>query len=76
MPAEDPQRKEVLLIASLEMQKLQSNLVIYEMKRDEHEALIDLERFDPPGPEGEKVENPLLEAFASGYLHQIGGRLN
>lgn len=66
-PSQDPNRKEVLVISSFKLEDHSAGLLLYEMIREDGE-LVDLQQLQPVS-EGEGIaQNPLLEAFASGYL--------
>ncbi len=75
-PSQDPDRKEVLCIAGLQVADASSTLVVFEMIRDQEGVLTDLEplvnRMEGEG----RVENPLLSAFADGYRAGLCRRAN
>ena len=75
-PAEDPDRKEVLIVYETRMQDRGSDVVIFEIARDEEEAIADLQEFKPPETGKEEVQSPLLDAFIAGYLMGVGGSHN
>ncbi len=64
-PSEDPRRKEVLVIAGLEVSTRQTEMVLYEMVRDDQGALRELVDVDQPARG--HADSPLLEAFVLGY---------
>jgi hypothetical protein len=74
-PTEDPDRREVLIIAGIEMEGRKAELKIFEIGRDEEGQLIDLARHEPTSNQDD-VENPLLLAFVDGFLEGTGGLLN
>lgn len=77
-PTEDPDRKEVLIVYETRMQDLGSEVVVYEIDRNERERVADLQEFETPGSEEgtDDVESPLLDAFIAGYLIGVGGNYN
>jgi hypothetical protein len=66
-PSQDPQRKEVLVVAGLEMQAARVQVRIFEMVRETDGRLVELKAFEPGGGETPHSESPLLAAFALGY---------
>jgi hypothetical protein len=70
LPSQDPQRKEILAVSRMTFLPPQTEMVIYEMKRDSEGKLISLEDIDRKiASENEvQAESPLLEAFAIGFL--------
>ncbi len=66
-PSQDPNRKEVLIISSFKLEDRSAGILMYEMIRED-EKLVDLKELHPVS-EGEGIaHNPLLEAFAAGYI--------
>lgn len=68
-PSEDPQRREVLMIAQHVLKPVANKVVAFEMQRDGQGLLKTLE----PAPAREKPRNeearsPLIEAFVIGFL--------
>ncbi len=69
LPSQDPQRKEVLMVSGLALPTHTAEIIIFEMKRDDARKLTALEKAQTALPETEgRVEAPLLEAFAIGFL--------
>lgn len=70
LPSQDPQRKEILAVSRLTIQPPRTEMVIYEMKRDSANKLIQLEELEKniAGEPEAVTESPLLEAFAIGFL--------
>ncbi|MBV5343245.1 hypothetical protein JZU68_06410 [bacterium] len=66
-PSHDPNRKEVLIIAGMQMRERKKHLKLFEILRDNNENVIGLEEFTPTTQKNEAVENPLLEAFVYGF---------
>jgi hypothetical protein len=70
-PAKDPPaRREALAISSYEPGTRQTDLMLYEMVRDEDGVLREVRDFEIEGV-GEDTESPLLEAFVVGYTGDI-----
>lgn len=69
-PSQDPQRKEVLVVSQLAIRPPQTELVLFEMKRDRQGKLTKLETLDLQIKDDPSThaESPLLEAFAIGFL--------
>lgn len=80
LPAEDPNRKEVLIVSGLEIQKQTKYLKVFEMLRDKDEILIGLREIPIPGQEeGGEFNISLLDAFRQGFqtaLRKSVGRWN
>lgn len=70
LPSQDPHRKEILVVSRLTVQPPQTEMVIYEMKRNSVNKLIQLEEIEKSGTSKNEAvtESPLLEAFAIGFL--------
>ncbi len=66
-PSLDPQRKEVLLIASLAIPERTGRLAVLEMVRDADGELTTINPLRSGNAENQIVDNPLLAAFAAGY---------
>jgi hypothetical protein len=66
-PSQDPLRKEILAISRLQIEPRQTDMVVFEMKRNSGGKLIQLERqLEREG--ADTVESPLLAALAIGLL--------
>lgn len=72
-PSQDPQRREILVVSRLTIQPPQTEIVVYEMKRDSANTLIHLEEMEKntTGEPEAVAESPLLEAFAIGFLGSV-----
>lgn len=75
IPSEDPNRKEVLIISGLDMQKQVKYLKIFEMMRDKEGTLIGLTEAMTETEKGGSFNVPLLDAFQQGYQVVIRERL-
>jgi len=75
-PAEDPNRKEVLIISGFDIQQKMKKLKLFEMVRDQHQHVIAMPEILPPQSRDGKVEIPLLDAFAEGFLLAFRARVN
>ena len=75
-PSEDPNRKEVLIISGFDIQQRKKNLKLFEMVRDKNQHVIALPEILPPQTKDGKVEIPLLDAFAEGFLFAHQARFN
>ena len=75
-PSQDPNRKEILIITSMELvDEHQASLAIFEMVRDSKDTLIELaeiKEIETPH-EAQNVKSPLLEAFVAGYRMGTAG---
>ncbi|MFC1959365.1 hypothetical protein ACFLYO_01525 [Chloroflexota bacterium] len=76
LPSQDPDRKEVLCISSLNVQQRQHDLTLFEMIRDEQGNLVDLQDFQVGDPQMQKTDSPLLSAFVAGYKSGRARRTN
>ena len=65
-PSEDPNRKEVLLVTALGVEKLDLELVILEVGRDGEGKVVELREMGE-GMEGARAESDLLPAFVAGF---------
>jgi hypothetical protein len=73
MPSQDPQRREVLVIAQVVIRPPKTDTLVFEMKRDTEGNLIGVEEANQAiGGTPEHADNPLLEALVIGFL---GGSL-
>ncbi len=75
-PSEDPDRKEVLCISGLRVEDARSTLIVFEMARDQDGALTDLRPLHAEIEGKDRVESPLLTAFADGYRIGLCRRAN
>lgn len=67
-PSADPQRKEVLIIASYNISEDKTDMRMLEMIRDKEDKLIDLIPHPVSMESGASVQAPLLMAFVQGYI--------
>lgn len=76
-PSEDPNRREVILIANRVLTEQQNRAVILEMVRDADGNLTDLIELDLPNEAaGGMVESPLFNAFAAGFFMAKSGMVD
>lgn len=75
-PSEDPQRREVLLVAHMDVPTRKSDLVVMEMIRNKKGKLTRLEDFQQSKEESITVENPLLLAFVRGFVQGRAGNVH
>ncbi len=73
-PSQDPQRKEILSIACLNVPEDELHLVVLEMVRDGTGDLVELKPFEPSQEQGIQAESPLLAAFVEGFRVGRSGR--
>lgn len=66
-PSQDPQRKEVLIVDGVEARSRQARVAIYEMLRDEQGNLREIRELKLPDDSSSSADNPLLEAFLTGF---------
>jgi hypothetical protein len=66
-PSLDPQRKEVLIISTLHLHQSNTQIAVYEMLRDPDGNLRELQTHHEAN-DVELNDNPLLSAFATGFL--------
>ena len=77
LPSQDPNRIEVLFVSSFEVEGQQTDLVLFEMVRDEAGQLTELKQLEQPSAAaGGYVDSPLLSAFAAGFRRATGGEFN
>lgn len=67
LPSQDPARKEVLVVSSLDIAAREPDMVLFEMIRNNKGKLKRLTEVAPANEEGRQVESPLLSAFVYGY---------
>lgn len=73
-PANDPQRKEILMISSQKVNSKVANMAIYEMVRDGNGDLTDLVGIEFDSEKADRGENRLLAAFLLGYGEGISSQ--
>ncbi len=67
-PSQDPNRKEVLMVARLHIGTAQTEVSVWEMLRDAAGKLTDVVEFQVQSSTGEvEAASPLLDAFAAGF---------
>ena len=66
-PAEDPQRREILLIMSRRPEASLMRVVALEMRRDSEGAVRELNEITPEVSDNTNAVSPLLNAFVAGY---------
>lgn len=66
-PSQDPQRKEILAVSRMAFPSQQTEVVVFEMKRNNTCKLIRLDRHVST-ESGDSAESPLLTALAIGLL--------
>jgi hypothetical protein len=71
-PSQDPNRKEVLLIAHTNILTVEDNVLTFEMLRDREGKLIGLTQLHE-NTEGRQAESPLIRAFVTGFAMGLGG---
>ena len=74
-PSQDPNRKEVLIITTVELiEQPRTDLALFEMIRNNEGELVELKEFAMvENAEGLRVESPLLKAFVAGYRMGVAG---
>ncbi|MGQ9851565.1 MAG: hypothetical protein ACUVSU_16105 [Aggregatilineaceae bacterium] len=65
-PSQDPRRKEVLFVSSLQVMDRRTELMLFEMLRDDEDQLREVRQYQPPTSDTE-VTSPLLAAFIAGF---------
>jgi hypothetical protein len=71
-PSQDPNRKEVLVIAHSNILTVEDNVLTFEMLRDSEGKLVGLTQLHET-TEGRQAESPLLRAFVVGFAMGLGG---
>ena len=67
-PSEDPNRKEVLIVSSINILEDMKRIELFEIFRDENKKVIDLTRLLPDeDKKDESVKIPLLETFVQSF---------
>ncbi|MBZ0285239.1 MAG: hypothetical protein K8L97_31185 [Anaerolineae bacterium] len=66
-PSQDPQRKEVLFVSSLQAQTQKGQLALFEMIRDDQAKLVELSPIQQGDEVQLRVSSPLLTAFVQGF---------
>ncbi len=72
-PSKDPNRMEILLIALMDLEKVETQILMFEMLRDEKGQLTDLASVEQE-MKGTETRAYLLEEFVSGYQGSIRNR--
>jgi len=75
-PSQDPNRKEVLIISSVEIENDRKNLKLFEMIRNQNGELVELQELQPDEGDRDIVEIPLLDAFIEGFELEVFKKLN
>ena len=76
LPSQDPDRVEVLTVASFSPPSGKSTVIIYEMKRDINNNLTDVEAWDESKDTSTmNAQSPLLESFAAGFENEYWERV-
>ena len=65
-PSEDPNRREVLLVSQLDVEKVDQGFVILEVIRDPDGNVVEVREMDL-GMDGARAESDLLPAFVAGF---------
>ncbi|MEL7592316.1 MAG: hypothetical protein AAGU17_13580, partial [Anaerolineaceae bacterium] len=73
-PSQDPQRKEVLIVDGVEIKPRRTRVAIYGMLRDEQGNLREIHELKLPDETSTSSDNPLLEAFLTGFWARDGLR--
>lgn len=69
LPSQDPQRKEVVMIAHRVLRPPSDEVVVFELKRDAQGVVTDFEALPQhDGSEDRDVRSPLITAFVIGFL--------
>lgn len=66
-PSQDPNRKEILAVSRLQFEPLQTDIVVFEMQRNEKGNLVRLAQ-QAASEKVDSAESPLLQALAIGLL--------
>lgn len=68
-PAQDPARKDVLIVSGLDVREAGARVLVYELRRDSEGLVIDVTPLPMRDEEGHesRAESPLLEAFVQGF---------
>lgn len=72
-PSQDPNRKEILMIANFKTRQQELKTVVLEMVRDSEGQLLDLREIKPNAGQ---AEFPLITAFVRGFQVGKSGKLN
>ena len=76
-PSQDPNRKEVLIIAAIQMKERKKQLKLFEILRDSNEQVLGLEEILPDEKKkDERVDVPLLDAFVQGFQTAFRTKFN
>jgi len=71
-PSQDPNRKEILLISELNLIKRQTNLILFEMERNENGELVAIDTYKNIKGDLE-AKAYLLEEFVQGFNQERNG---
>ena len=66
-PLPDPNKKEVLMISGIQIKERKKYIKLFEILRDSNKQVIGLGEFKANEKKDKEVENPLLDAFISGF---------
>jgi len=75
-PANDPNRKEVLIISGLKIEGQVKHLKLFEMLRAADGILVGLQEVMPGEKENGEIDIPLLEEFQKGFQSAFRNKLN
>jgi hypothetical protein len=76
-PSEDPNRKEVLIISSMQIKERKKQMKVFEILRDSHDKVVSLEEFlREEKKTDESVDLPLLDAFVDGFQMVFRAKFN
>ena len=70
-PSLDPNRIEVLVVSELDLQTKKTNMLLFEMRRDERKKLIEIKPYDADEAKSGETKSFLLEAFIRGYSSSV-----
>ncbi len=70
-PSLDPSRIEVLVVSELDLQNKKTNMLLFEMVRDEKRELVEIRPYLENHAKGGETKSYLLEAFIRGYYESI-----
>lgn len=65
-PSQDPRRKEILFVSSLQVRDRRTELMLFEMLRDDENQLREVRQYQPPVSDTEAA-SPLMVAFIAGF---------
>lgn len=70
-PSLDPNRIEVLVVSELDLQNQKTNMLLFEMARDEKQKLVEIKPYEADVAKDGKTKSYLLEAFIRGYYSGV-----